>query len=563
MRRTLLLLPALVAVFCCLLFSSCGQNDSDVLATLGDGEITLGDFLLAHNAITVFNRPPLLTFEDRERFLKTLINKELLLGEAIKRGLDEHADVVEAQERWEREYSLRAFHKEIVDADLEISLDDVRAHYVKSRGRIRGRHILVASAEAAQDIRSKLLDGEDFSTLAREYSTDEKTARGGGDLGFMEKGVANPVLIQISQQLEIGEISQVLQSQAGFHLMEVTHIQEPNMDNFESERHLASSELRANLRAQRWRDYLQEQLASQNVEFDQDILTLVNDQLPERGTPSTVWHEGFGEEEKAKVIVTHDTGSWTVNDFIEKYPEAGQRSGMAKSPAGTLIKRMLEGDVLNKSNMLEAKKRGLHQLDQVTRDVQKKVQEEMLNILHTELAVAEAVSEEAIQARYDELKADLITPETVEFRMISLQSLPRLEAAYKRFQAGEDFEALAFDVNVGPMKETGGFYGPAARDGIQIPEMQYALFEKLKVGETSGIISPPGRGHLLVRLLKKTSEHPMTLDEARDQIATVLTSEGENERLNDWLSAKRDEAKVKIYPEVLNKLSEGEEPETS
>jgi len=527
MRRTLLLLPALVAVFCCLLFSSCGQNDSDVLATLGDGEITLGDFLLAHNAITVFNRPPLLTFEDRERFLKTLINKELLLGEAIKRGLDEHADVVEAQERWEREYSLRAFHKEIVDADLEISLDDVRAHYVKSRGRIRGRHILVASAEAAQDIRSKLLDGEDFSTLAREYSTDEKTARGGGDLGFMEKGVANPVLIQISQQLEIGEISQVLQSQAGFHLMEVTHIQEPNMDNFESERHLASSELRTNLRAKRWRDYLQEQLASQNVEFDQDILTLVNDQLPERGTPSTVWHEGFGEEEKAKVIVTHDTGSWTVNDFIE------------------------------------AKKRGLHQLDQVTRDVQKKVQEEMLNILHTELAVAEAVSEEAIQARYDELKADLITPETVEFRMISLQSLPRLEAAYKRFQAGENFEALAFDVNVGPMKETGGFYGPAARDGIQIPEMQYALFEKLKVGETSGIISPPGRGHLLVRLLKKTSEHPMTLDEARDQIATVLTSEGENERLNDWLSAKRDEAKVKIYPEVLNKLSEGEEPETS
>lgn len=92
------------------------------------------------------------------------------------------------------------------------------------------RHILVKPSEIRDDeqcrkllvkLRNKILAGEDFSDLARQYSEDLGTAQEGGELGWSSKGKFVPVFEQTMDSLEIDEISEPVQSQFGWHIMQV------------------------------------------------------------------------------------------------------------------------------------------------------------------------------------------------------------------------------------------------------------------------------------------------------------------------------------------------------
>ncbi len=563
MRRILFLLPLLAVAIASLLFVSCSATDSDILATIGDDEISIADFLLAHTSITVFNRPPLLTQEDRERFLNTLINKEILLAEAGEMGLYEDPEVVQTGERWEKEYCARALYKDVSEKNLEISADEVKEHWITSRARIRARHIMVATAEAAQDIRAQLESGEDFARLAREQSIDEATSRLGGDLGFMDEKTGNPVLRQMARDLDVGEISKVLRSQSGFHVMEVISIQDPDMELFENERYLAGSELRANLKKIRWDAFLQEQLNTHQVSTDQDVVIWLNSQLPQQGIIDFSWHEGVSDERKAQVLVKWSAGSWTVSDFMGFFSPGGSRGTLWKSPSGGLIKRTMEGDVLNSINFAEAKSRALHEQEEVTRQVGNKIQSKVLDILHEKLITEVDIEEDQIRERYEEVKADLITPESVNFRVISLMNKDLANEVSKRLQGGEDFEAVAREINQGELKESGGLFGPIVRESISIPALQNFLFDLAADGMISDILDPPGPGLIIVKLITKVAEHATTYEEAFVSIEQQLLSDLEDQHLNDWLDQKRDELGVKVYTNVLSKMNEGQEEDPS
>ena len=91
------------------------------------------------------------------------------------------------------------------------------------------RHILIkvtevtSEAEARQKINqvhSRLKNGEDFAALAKLYSQDG-SAQKGGDLGWLYPGDTVPAFDQAMNALKIGEISNPVQSQFGFHIIQV------------------------------------------------------------------------------------------------------------------------------------------------------------------------------------------------------------------------------------------------------------------------------------------------------------------------------------------------------
>ncbi|MDD5749935.1 MAG: protein translocase subunit SecD [Patescibacteria group bacterium] len=73
----------------------------------------------------------------------------------------------------------------------------------------------------AEEILAKALAGEDFSSLARDYSEDQSSALGGGDLGWVAKGIFVPEFDRaIFDELKIGEISpNLVESQFGYHII--------------------------------------------------------------------------------------------------------------------------------------------------------------------------------------------------------------------------------------------------------------------------------------------------------------------------------------------------------
>lgn len=63
--------------------------------------------------------------------------------------------------------------------------------------------------------------GKDFAELARKYSDDPGSASQGGDLGFVKKGVFYPEFEEAAFKLNIGEISAVIESPVGFHIIQL------------------------------------------------------------------------------------------------------------------------------------------------------------------------------------------------------------------------------------------------------------------------------------------------------------------------------------------------------
>ena len=114
------------------------------------------------------------------------------------------------------------------------------------------RHILMAitpmTDEATilsrlQDIRKRLVEGkEDFATLARLHSVDGSATRG-GDLGWLQPGDTVPAFEEAMQKLPIGQVSEPVKSQYGWHLIEVVDRRQEAM-NADRMRYMARQMLR-------------------------------------------------------------------------------------------------------------------------------------------------------------------------------------------------------------------------------------------------------------------------------------------------------------------------------
>lgn len=88
---------------------------------------------------------------------------------------------------------------------------------------VRARHVLFASREDAEWALGQLRSGADFAEFARGYSIDRSTAPAGGDLGWIPEGLLPwSELDEALFALEPGAISGIVETQVGFHILQVT-----------------------------------------------------------------------------------------------------------------------------------------------------------------------------------------------------------------------------------------------------------------------------------------------------------------------------------------------------
>lgn len=363
MRRVLA--PAL-ALFIVFAIAACGdadgppRMDDDVLATAGGLEFTVDE---AADLIRSVAELP--AEADVARALAEFWVDYTTLALALNSddGLEgvDFSGIIRQQEN---QLLVARLRDEVIDDDVEITDEDVESFYETERPgeRVRARHILLLFPEGAdqarrdsvealaEDLRDRARAGEDFAAMAETWSDDEGSATRGGDLNFFARGTMVPPFEEAAFALEPGEVSDVVESQYGLHVIRLEERQFPELDD-------VRENVREQLRSRRAQEGEEAFIA--DLEGRSDIE--VQDEALERmravaENPAAIPSRQDGRQ----ALVTFRGGSFTVNDFRDLLLLQGAQMGAQVLQApDEALEGFLEDVARSELLVLEARSRGI------------------------------------------------------------------------------------------------------------------------------------------------------------------------------------------------------------
>ncbi|MDQ0858987.1 peptidylprolyl isomerase [Bacillus sp. V2I10] len=115
--------------------------------------------------------------------------------------------------------------EKLLEPEISISEDEMKTYFEENKEsfaepeQVKASHILVEDEATAKEVKEKLNAGEDFSELAKEYSTDTSNSEKGGDLGYFAKGDMVTEFEDVAFAMKEGEISEPVKTEFGYHVI--------------------------------------------------------------------------------------------------------------------------------------------------------------------------------------------------------------------------------------------------------------------------------------------------------------------------------------------------------
>jgi len=249
----------------------------------------------------------------REQALENLISKKLILQEADRQNIQPDEQQIEAEiktvsaqfpspELFQEQLTTMGITSEQLRGDIRdhlkvkgvytraiaslapVTPEEVEAFYkentetFKTAEQVRASHILFtveqdASAETRdlkkqelEKVRARIVDGADFASMAKEFS-DCPSKEQGGDLGIFERGRMVKEFDDAAFSLKPGEVSPVVETQFGYHLIKVAEHHEPRVVTLEEVQEEISAHLSTSREEAAFESFLQNLRQSAQIEY--------------------------------------------------------------------------------------------------------------------------------------------------------------------------------------------------------------------------------------------------------------------------------------------------------
>ena len=231
---------------------SVSQMESQLRSDMQISQIM--DALSNTSFITDSEAQKLAGLEHQQRKISTLIfsidhfSADIeITEEEIKAAYETDANRYMLPEKVSVEYV--ELNSDALSADVEIDQQAIAGMYddyvasVSQKEQRKAKHILLktdedeaAARNMLSDIQKQLAEGASFDELARQHSQDVGSAKQGGDLGWVEAGQMVKPFEDALYALKEGEVSDVVESQFGLHLIKLEAIQSEPVDSLEQKR---------------------------------------------------------------------------------------------------------------------------------------------------------------------------------------------------------------------------------------------------------------------------------------------------------------------------------------
>ena len=261
------------------------NGDGNTVAVVGNEKITKNQL---YDALVKANG---------QQVLDTLVIKKIIQLEAKKQNIKVTKDEIQAEidktienfgseeayknaleyygiteDRLKEDIELNLYVNKLLEPKIKITENEMKNYFeenkddFKQEEQVKASHILVDDEETAKEIKQKLDNGEDFAELAKKYSTDPTTKDKGGDLGYFTKGKMEKEFENAAFSLKVGEISNPVKTQYGYHIIKVVDKKEGKEANYEESKDEIKEKLFEEKLPDAYQSWIEEKMKEYNVQ---------------------------------------------------------------------------------------------------------------------------------------------------------------------------------------------------------------------------------------------------------------------------------------------------------
>ena len=212
-------------------------EDDPVIARVNGTEIRASDLAMAEEDVGS-NLP--MTGEARREYLTKFLSDMILVVQAAEaKKLQDREDfkrrLAYSRDKLLMEMMLQQEGKGSISEGALHQLYDEATKQMAGDKEVHARHILVDTEDQAKAILAELKKGGDFAALAKQRSKDPGAANG-GDLGYFTQDQMVPEFAQTAFKLEIGQLSDPVKTQFGWHIIKVEEKRDRQIPEFDKVR---------------------------------------------------------------------------------------------------------------------------------------------------------------------------------------------------------------------------------------------------------------------------------------------------------------------------------------
>jgi len=270
-------------VYCCLalasllFFTGCAgdKKEGKVLASFRDMTITESELKAKMDSLPRQMRAAAL--HNKKQFLEDMAAEQFLMWEAEKRKVEDQPDVRDLLKAARKKIMIAKLVETEVDKKITLGRDEAAAYYEGHRNEfmtpvlLRASHILVKTEEEAISVKNELAAGADFEQTARQKSVDSTAIRG-GDLGFFQKGQFVPEFEEVAFQMKKGEVSDIVKSRFGYHIIKLSDRMEPTLRDFKAVQGIVEERLINERRSGTFKAFVQKLKGNTEIKIDEKAL---------------------------------------------------------------------------------------------------------------------------------------------------------------------------------------------------------------------------------------------------------------------------------------------------
>jgi peptidyl-prolyl cis-trans isomerase C len=544
MRRLIL---AAVAIAATVSGSGCLEGKDPLVARAGKHEIRASDFIEQYRGISPQYRPDLSTAPMREKFLQTMVQKDLLVDEARARGVDNDIAVRLQIEDARKRVLIPAFFKDLFAAKPEPPAEELSALATSLSNRYH-LHVLMSTDRSKVDEAHAALQTskKSWREIEKGWAWDPPGVTS-GDKGMLALDGFPSALRSEMIQLTPGSYSGVVEYGGVNHLIYLEAVEkDPSIDP------AAAAQRARALWDRDWqektvRDLIDGAKTRRGFKLPDSALLAVTGRFAV--AESTAAWPTFTDEQRRADLASWDGGHITLGDFIGRFeavPVASRPrlSNLAETRA-MLIAIVDDEIVLN-----EAEAAGLSARPDLARQLQRSEEQILLQKIGSELTKDVSPTDEELKKTYEENQSRLKVSAEQHLNAIVVPDSAEAHEIYVDLRKGADFAKLAKQRSKHESASSGGDIGWVGLESK--PELlpllkNAAIFRPL----------PPARalgGWAVLRVIETRGTRQASLDEVREYVTTLAKPAATDRMVNQWVQEKMKTA-AKLYPKRLARVT--------